>query len=257
MHVKELFDLTGKTAIVTGGGRGLGQQIAVGFAEAGANVVICSRKEESCKAVSEEIIKAGAQSLAIKCDVTNPDDVQHVVDKTVETFGTIDILVNNSGTSWGASVDEMPLEAFQKVLNVNVIGTFLMSQRVGKVMTKQKSGKIINMASTAGLNGTDPKHMDAIGYNSSKGAVITFTKDLAVKWGPRGIYVNAIAPGFFPTKMSKVILEKNGDKILEGTPLRKFGSENDLKGVALFLAAPASNYMTGETLVVDGGNNAM
>ncbi|MFC2949667.1 SDR family oxidoreductase [Virgibacillus sediminis] len=257
MHVKDLFDLSGKTAIVTGGGRGLGQQIAEGFAEAGANVVVCSRKEENCREVSEELKKIGAESLALACDVTDPADVQRVVDKTMETFGSIDILVNNSGTSWGAPVDEMPLEAFQKVLHVNVTGTFLMSQAVGKVMTEQKSGKIINIASTAGLRGSDPRFMDAIGYNSSKGAVITFTKDLAVKWGPRGILVNAIAPGFFPTKMSKVLLEKGGDKILEGTPLRKFGGEDDLKGVALFLATPASNHITGETIVVDGGSNAM
>ncbi|MFC3041859.1 SDR family oxidoreductase [Virgibacillus xinjiangensis] len=257
MHVKDLFDLSGKTAIVTGGGRGLGQQIAEGFAEAGARVVVCSRKEENCKEVSEALKKKGAESLAVACDVTDPDDVQRVIDRTVEEFGTIDILVNNSGTSWGAPVDEMPLEAFQKVLNVNVTGTFLMSQAAGRVMTEQKSGKIINIASTAGLTGSDPRFMDAIGYNSSKGAVITFTKDLAVKWGPRGIHVNAIAPGFFPTKMSKVLLEKGGDKILEGTPLRKFGGEDDLKGVALFLATAASNHITGETIVVDGGSNAM
>ncbi|GAB3055496.1 SDR family oxidoreductase [Virgibacillus ainsalahensis] len=257
MHVKDLFDLSGKTAIITGGGRGLGQQIAEGFAEAGANVVVCSRKEENCREISEGLSQKGVESLALACDVTNPDDVRNVVDKTVEKFGKIDILVNNSGTSWGASVDEMPLEAFQKVLNVNVTGTFLMSQAAGRVMTEQKSGKIINIASTAGLTGSDPKFMDAIGYNSSKGAVITFTKDLAVKWGPRGIKVNAIAPGFFPTKMSKVLMEKGGDKILEGTPLRKFGGEDDLKGVALFLAAAASNHITGETIVVDGGSNAM
>jgi NAD(P)-dependent dehydrogenase (short-subunit alcohol dehydrogenase family) len=257
MHVKELFDLSGKIAIVTGGGRGLGQQIAEGFAEAGANVVVCSRKEEACQEVSEKLKQIGVDSLALKCDVTNPDDIRNVVEKTVEKFGRIDILVNNSGATWGAPVDEMPLEAWQKVMNVNVTGTFLMSQAVGKVMTEQKSGKIINIASVAGLKGSNPKFMDAIGYNSSKGAVITFTKDLAVKWGPRGIYVNAIAPGFFPTKMSTVLLEQGGDGILEGTPLRKFGTENDLKGAALFLAAPASDFVTGSVLVVDGGAHAM
>ncbi len=257
MHVKELFDLSGKIAIVTGGGRGLGQQIAEGFAEAGANVVVCSRKEEACQEVSEKLKQLGVDSLALKCDVTNPDDIRNVVEKTVEKFGRIDILVNNSGATWGAPVDEMPLEAWQKVMNVNVTGTFLMSQAVGKVMTEQKSGKIINIASVAGLKGSNPKFMDAIGYNSSKGAVITFTKDLAVKWGPRGIYVNAIAPGFFPTKMSTVLLEQGGDGILEGTPLRKFGTENDLKGAALFLAAPASDFVTGSVLVVDGGAHAM
>lgn len=257
MHVKDLFDLTGKVAIVTGGGRGLGQQIAEGFAEAGANVVVCSRNLEACEEVSEQLRKLGVESLAIQCDITKPEDVQNVVDKTKEKFGCIDILVNNSGASWGAPVEEMPLDAWQKVINVNVTGTFLMSQAVGRVMLEQQSGKIINIASVAGLKGSNPKYMNAIGYNSSKGAVITFTKDLAAKWGPSGIYVNAIAPGFFPTKMSKGLLEVGGEGILEGTPLRKFGSETDLKGVALFLAAPASDFITGDVLVVDGGAHVL
>ncbi|MEH7307310.1 SDR family oxidoreductase [Neobacillus drentensis] len=257
MNVKALFDLTGKVAIVTGGGRGLGQQIAEGFAEAGAHVVVCSRKLEACEEVSDGLKKLGVDTFALKCDVTNPEDVRKVVEQTMERFGRIDILVNNSGASWGAPVEEMPLEAWKKVMDVNVTGTFLMSQAVGKVMLQQKSGKIINIASVAGLKGSNPKYMNAIGYNSSKGAVITFTKDLAVKWGPSGIYVNAIAPGFFPTKMSKGLLDQGGEAILEGTPLRKFGTENDLKGVALFLAAPASDFVTGDVVVVDGGAHAM
>lgn len=257
MHVSELFSLKGKVAIVTGGGRGLGEQIAVGFAEAGANVVVCSRRVEACEEVSGKLKEIGVESLALKCDITNPDDVKNVVERTVERFGRIDILVNNSGASWGAPAEEMPLEAWQKVLNVNVTGTFLMSQAAGKVMLEQGSGKIINIASVAGLKGSNPKVMDAIGYNASKGAVITFTKDLAAKWGPRGIYVNAIAPGFFPTKMSKGLLEKGGQTILEGTPLRKFGSDTDLKGVAVFLAASASDYITGDVVIVDGGTHVL
>ena len=257
MHVSELFSLKGKVAIVTGGGRGLGEQIAIGFAEAGANVVVCSRRVEACEEVSGKLKEIGVDSLALKCDITNPEDVKNVVDQTVEKFGRIDILVNNSGASWGAPAEEMPLEAWQKVLNVNVTGTFLMSQAAGKVMLEQGAGKIINIASVAGLKGSNPKVMDAIGYNASKGAVITFTKDLAVKWGPRGIYVNAIAPGFFPTKMSKGLLEKGGQAILEGTPLRKFGSDTDLKGVAVFLAASASDYITGDVVVVDGGTHVL
>ncbi|WLR57132.1 SDR family oxidoreductase [Mesobacillus subterraneus] len=257
MHVSELFSLKGKVAIVTGGGRGLGEQIAIGFAEAGANVVVCSRRVEACEEVSEKLKEIGVESLALKCDITSPEDVKNVVEQTVERFGRIDILVNNSGASWGAPAEEMPLEAWQKVLNVNVTGTFLMSQTAGKVMLEQGSGKIINIASVAGLKGSNPKVMDAIGYNASKGAVITFTKDLAVKWGPRGIYVNAIAPGFFPTKMSKGLLEKGGDAILKGTPLRKFGSDSDLKGVAVFLAASASDYITGDVVIVDGGTHVL
>lgn len=257
MHVKELFDLTGKVAIVTGGGRGLGEQIAKGFAEAGANVVLCSRNENACKEVSEELKSIGVESLAIKCDVTNPEDVQNVVNQTKEKFGRIDILVNNSGASWGAPAEDMPLEAWHKVLNVNVTGTFIMSQAVGKIMLEQKTGKIINIASVAGLQGTNPKYLDAVGYSASKGAVVNLTRDLAVKWGSRGINVNAIAPGFFPTKMSKDVIAHGGEDILEGTPLKRFGSENDLKGAALFLAAPASDFITGAILVVDGGSSVM
>ncbi|MBL4954679.1 SDR family oxidoreductase [Neobacillus sp. OS1-32] len=256
MKVLELFDLTGKTAIVTGGGRGLGAQIAEGYAEAGANVVVCSRKVEACEETAARLSDLGVKALALKCDITSPDDVQHVVEKTLAEFGSIDILVNNSGATWGALAEEMPLEAWEKVINVNVTGTFLMSQAVGKVMIGQKSGKIINIASVAGLGGTDPRVMNTIGYNTSKGAVITMTKDLAVKWGQHNINVNAIAPGFFPTKMSKVIIEHGKNPILEATPLRRFGSDDDLKGAALFLASNASNYITGNVLIVDGGTHA-
>ncbi|WP_082236044.1 SDR family oxidoreductase [Halobacillus massiliensis] len=257
MHVMELFELKGKTAIVTGGGRGLGEQIAEGLAEAGADIVLCSRKVEACEEVAQRLREEhGVKTLALSCDVTNDEQVQQVVDQTVQEFGNIDILINNSGASWGAPALEMPLEAFQKVMNVNVTGTFLMSQKVGEVMVKQQSGKIINIASVAGLGGTDPGFMDTIGYNASKGAVVTFTKDLAVKLGGSNIQVNALAPGFFPTKMSKVLLEQGGDIILGRTPLRRFGSEKDLKGAALFLASAASDYVTGDVLVVDGGMHA-
>ncbi|WP_456275725.1 SDR family oxidoreductase [Bacillus sp. AK128] len=257
MHVKELFDLTGKTAIVTGGGRGLGEQIAIGFAEAGANVVVCSRKLEACLEVSEKLKELGVKSLALKCDITNSEDVNHLVEETLKEFGRIDILVNNSGATWGAPAETMPQEAWEKVINVNVTGTFLVSQAVGRTMIEQKSGKIINIASVAGLGGTNPKYMDTIGYNTSKGAVITFTKDLAVKWGQYNINVNAIAPGFFPTKMSQVLIEKGKDRILETTPLGRVGNDQELKGVALFLASDASNFVTGDVIIVDGGSHAM
>ena len=256
MLVKELFELTGKVAIVTGGGRGLGKQIATGFAEAGADVVVCSRNIESCREVSESLKKLGVKSLALACDVSNQESVKEVIKQTMETFGKIDILVNNSGASWGMSVEEMPLEAWEKVMKVNVTGTFLMSQEVGKVMLQQGAGKIINIASVAGLKGSSTEELNAIGYSTSKGAVVTFTKDLAVKWGARGIQVNAIAPGFFPTKMSKGVLETNGDTILRGTPLGRYGSNDDLKGAAVFLASPAADYITGIVLPVDGGMSA-
>ncbi|WP_088007335.1 SDR family oxidoreductase [Indiicoccus explosivorum] len=257
MHVMELFNLKGKTAIITGGGRGLGAQIARGFAEAGANIVLCSRKVEACEQTADQLEELGVKALALACDVTDPDDVRNVIERTMETFGAIDILVNNSGATWGAPAVDMPFDAWEKVMNVNVNGTFLMSQAAGKVMIAQGCGKIINISSIAGLGGTDPRFMDTIGYNTSKGAVITMTKDLAAKWGQHNINVNAIAPGFFPTKMSKVLIERGGDQILNLTPLRRFGTDEDLKGAALFLASKASDYVTGDVLVVDGGMHAI
>ena len=254
----DLFQLTGKTAIITGGGRGLGLQIAQAYAEAGiANLVLCSRSVETCQQVADELGQQfDVKVLALKCDITNPEDVQNVVAKTVETFGTIDILVNNSGASWGERVEKMPKAAWDKVININVTGTFLMSQAVGTVMIKQKFGKIINIASIAGFGGT-PEFMQTIGYNTSKGAVLTFTKDLAVKWGRHQINVNAIAPGFFPTKMSSQLIEMGKEQILALTPLKRLGSEQDLKGAAVFLASAASDYVTGAVLSVDGGASAL
>ncbi|PLS02848.1 SDR family oxidoreductase [Neobacillus cucumis] len=256
MNIQELFSLKGKTAIVTGGGRGLGQQIAAAYAEAGANIVICSRNLDACKKIVETLQEKGVRALAFKCDVSNPEDIEHVVDETLKEFGRIDILVNNSGTSWGAPALEMPADKWDKVMDINLKAVFLFSQAVGKIMVNQRSGKIINIASIAGLGGQDPLVMDAIGYSASKGAVITLTKDLAVKLAPYNVHVNAIAPGFFPTKMAKAILDYSGEKILERTPAGRFGSNDDMKGPALFLASDASNYVYGHILVVDGGTTA-
>lgn len=257
MSIFDLFKLDGKTALITGGGRGLGGEIAKSFAEAGANVVVCSRKLEPCEEMRDHLKETyHVDSLAFKCNVADRDDVKNVVQETVDHFGGIDILVNNSGATWGASVLDMPFEAWEKVINVNITGTFLMSQEVGRIMVNQRQGKIINLASVAGFGGTDPRYMDTIGYNTSKGAIMTFTKDLAVKWGQYNINVNAIAPGFFPTKMSRGLLETGKDKILEGTPLNRLGKDEDIKGVALFLASKASDFVSGDILTVDGGSHA-
>lgn len=256
MHVRELFNLSKKTAIVTGGSSGLGEQISIALAEAGANVVVCSRKVENCEKLSEKIRKLGVESFAYKCDVSNPDDVNKVVDETINRFGRIDILVNNSGTTWGAPFEELTVEQWDKVMDVNVKGTFLMTQAVGRTMIKNREGKIIKISSMAGLNGIDEKVMNAVGYHASKGAVIIMTKDLAVKWGKYNINVNTIAPGFFPTKLSKGLLDIKGKEIIDQTPLKRFGSDYDLKGAALFLASPASNYVTGSVITVDGGFTA-
>ncbi|MBX6352522.1 MAG: SDR family oxidoreductase [Thermoflavifilum sp.] len=256
MTVFDLFRLDGKVAIVTGGGRGLGQQIAQAYVEAGAKVVLCSRRVENCEQVKQELEAQGGEALALPLDVTNPTSVQEVVDKTLEHFGKIDILVNNSGTSWGAPALEMPYDAWMKVIQTNLTGTFLMSQAVARFMKDHGGGKIINIASVAGLRGSEPEALDAVGYNASKGGVITLTKDLAVKWARYNIYVNAIAPGFFPTKMTKVVLERGGDLILRATPLHRVGGERDLQGAALYFASAASDFVTGQVLAVDGGSTA-
>jgi gluconate 5-dehydrogenase len=255
MRVQELFDLTGKVAVVTGGSIGLGRQMAEGLAEAGADLVLCARKKERCEKTAKELEVLGGEVLALGCDVKKPAEVQAVIDATVERFGRLDILINNAGTSWGAPVEEMTLDQWNKVIETNLTGTFLFSQAAGKVMTPQKRGKIINITSVAGIHGAPPS-FQAIGYHASKGGVIAFTKDLACKWGQHNIQVNAIAPGWFPTNMSATVIERNRETFLKRLPLGRFGGENDLKGAAVFLASAASDFVTGHVLVVDGGQTA-
>ena len=250
-----LFDLTGRVAIITGGSVGLGRQMAEGLAEMGASLVLCARKKERCEKAAEELRALGAKTIAMACDVTNHANIQEVVDATVAEFGRIDILVNNAGTSWGAPPEEMRLDAWNKVIQTNLTGTFLCSQAAGKVMIRQGRGKIINIASIAGMGGS-PEELDAIGYAASKGGVVTFTKDLARKWARHGIHVNAIAPGWFPTHMSGALIEQNKENLLKTIPLGRFGSEQDLKGAAVFFASDASDFVTGQVLVVDGGQTA-
>lgn len=253
MTVLDLFDLKGKVAVITGGGRGLGAQIAQAYVEAGAKVVLCSRRVENCNSVAQELMQSGGEAISLELNLTDPLSIQSVVDKAIEHYGKIDILVNNGGASWGASAFDMPYEAWQKVIQTNLTGTFLMSQAVGRYMKELGGGKIINIASTAGLRGTSPEVLDAVGYNASKGGIVILTKDLAVKWARYHIYVNAIAPGFFPTKMTKDVLQYKGQEILDAIPLHRVGGERDLQGAALYFAAAASDFTTGQILSVDGG----
>ncbi|MDR6225681.1 SDR family oxidoreductase [Desmospora profundinema] len=257
MSILDLFRLDGKTAIVTGGGRGLGRYMAEALADAGAKVVLCSRKLDACQQVKTEIEEKGGQALALACDVTCPEEVERVVTAAEETFGGVDIVINNSGATWGAPPEKMPLDKFERVMDVNVKGVFLMSQAAGKRMiTQGKGGRIINIASVAGLVGGHPDYIQTVGYHSSKGAVITMTKDLATSWARYGIRVNAIAPGWFPSKMSRPLLEAFEEKMLSHIPMARFGRPEDIKGVAVFLASPAAAYMTGQVVVVDGGATA-
>jgi gluconate 5-dehydrogenase len=255
MDVKQLFDLTGRVAIVSGGSIGLGRQMAEGLAEMGANLVLCARKQERCEQAAEELRARGVQALGLGCDVRDLGAIQEVVAATLAKFGRIDILVNNAGVSWAAPVEEMTLEQWDKVLSTNLTGTFLFCQAAGKAMLAQGSGKIINLASVAGLGGASAE-LQAIGYHASKGGVIAFTKDLACKWAPHNIQVNAIAPGWFPTHMSDWVIQHRKDSLLTKIPLGRFGGDHDLKGAAVFLASEASAYVTGHVLVVDGGQSA-
>jgi gluconate 5-dehydrogenase len=256
MHTRELFDLTGRVAIVTGGGGGLGRQMARALAEMGAHLVLCGRKAEHFEEAAAELSALGVRALGVRCDVTSLDDVRALVDRTKAEFGRIDVLVNNAGRAWVAPAATMPVEEWRRVLEVNLTGAFLCAQAAGNVMIAQGGGKIINIASVAGLGGAMPEVLDAIAYNASKGGLINFTRDLAVKWGRHKINVNAIAPGWFPSRMSSAIVERWGDRLARNIPLGRIGGDEDLKGAVVYLASRASDYVTGQVLAVDGGQTA-
>jgi NAD(P)-dependent dehydrogenase (short-subunit alcohol dehydrogenase family) len=256
VNVRELFDLSGKVAIVTGGGSGIGRQMAEGLAEAGANLVLCARKAERCEQAAGELEQLGVKALGLGCDVRDPEQIATVVRRTVDEFGAVDVLVNNAGTVWGAAPEDMPLEGWQKVVDVNLTGVFLFAQAAGREMIKRGGGSIVNIASVSGLHGAPPEVVNTVVYHATKGGVIAFTRDLAWKWAQHGIRVNSIAPGWFPSDMSKFVLDLQGEELTRRIPLGRFGGPEDLKGVVVFLAAPASAYVTGHTLVVDGGQSA-
>lgn len=255
--VQALFDLTGKVALVTGGGRGLGASMARGLAEAGADVAIAARHPDDCRAVAEDIAsRMGRRTWAGTLEVSQPGSVKTVIATVLKELGAIDILVNNSGTSWGAPFEEMPLDKWEQVLRVNATGTFLVTQAVVPGMKQRGWGRIINIASIAGLLGVDAQILDAIGYHASKGAVIALTRDLAVKLAPFGITVNAIAPGFIPTKMSRGVLAQSGDQVRRSVPMGWLAEPDDMKGTAVYLAGEGSRYVTGQVIAVDGGTTA-
>jgi gluconate 5-dehydrogenase len=252
----KLFDLAGKTAIVTGGGKGVGRQLAEGLAEAGADIVVCARQADRCEQAASELEQLGVRALGLGCDVRDPEQIQVVVERTVADFGGVDILVNNAGTVWGAPPEDTPLEGWQKVVDVNLTGVFLFSQAAGRAMIAAGGGTIVNIASVAGLRSGPPEIMNTIAYNATKGGVIAFSRDLAGKWAQHGIRVNAIAPGWFPSDMANFVIDQHGDDLLRHIPLGRFGGPQDLKGAVIFLASEASAYVTAQTLVVDGGQSA-
>lgn len=251
-NIKELFDLTGKTAIVTGGSRGIGKEMAEALAEAGANLMICARRREWLDETVSEFAARGFNVVGKVCDVAKPEEVRAVVDSTVKRFGSVDILVNNAGVSWGAMPEEMSLEQWQKVIDVNLTGCFLFAQAAGREMLKNNSGSIINIASIAGLTSSANGPFYA-GYVASKAGLIGLTRELAASWGRRGIRVNAIAPGFFHSRLADAVIDIYERSIQENNIIPRVGNEGELKGTVVFLASEASSYITGQTIAVDGG----
>lgn len=256
---QELFSLQGKTALVTGGSRGLGLQMAEALGEQGARIVISARKQEELDEAVAHLTERGIEASAIAVDLQKEANVQPFVEEALRRLGQIDILVNNAGASWGCPAEDHPLEAWDKVMNLNVRSIFMVSQAVGKLsMIPRRYGKIINISSIAGLAGNGPGTMQTIAYNTSKGAVINFTRTLAGEWGRHGITVNSIAPGFFPSKMTRGVLENLGaEKLARGAPLGRLGDDEDLKGAVVLFASDASKHITGQILAIDGGVSAV
>ncbi|MEX2474997.1 SDR family oxidoreductase [Marinobacter sp.] len=253
MSVKQLLDLTGKVAFITGGSRGLGLQMAEALGELGAKIAISARKQHELDDAKAHLESQGVEVVTIAADLSDLEGIPGVVDQVVSQLGDIDILVNNAGATWGAPAEDYPAEGWMKVMNLNVHASFFLTQTVGKrCMIPRKTGKVINIASIAGLSG-NPEGMKTIAYNTSKGAMVNFTRALASEWGHYNINVNALCPGFFPSKMSQGLLDAQGEKMLERIPLNRFGGGEDLKGAAVLLASEAGRHITGQCLAVDGG----
>ena len=249
-----LFDLSGRVAIVTGGSRGLGLQIARALGEFGASLALVARKQADLDLAVEELASSGCLAVGFAADLGGPEAAADLTARVLDRFGRIDILVNNAGTAWGAPAENHPLEGWNKVIDLNVTGLFLLTQSVARdAFLPQGKGAVINVASIEGLLGHHPDRLGTIAYNTAKGAVINMTRALAAEWGPRGIRVNALAPGFFPSKMTMATLDQHGEEMLRQTPLGKLGGETDLMGPALLLASDAGGHITGQTIVIDGG----
>ena len=253
MAVARLFSLQGKVALISGGSRGLGLQMAQALGEMGCRVAITARKQAELSAAAAHLGSLGIEALTAVCDVSKSENIPGLVDAVLDRFGTIDILVNNAGASWAAPAEDYPADAWRKVMAVNIDAMFFLTQEVGKrTMIPRRSGKIINIASIAGLTG-NPPDMCTIAYNTSKGAAVNFTRALAAEWGKYNINVNAICPGFFPSKMTQGLLQRIGAEVIATTPLSRLGGEEDLMGIAVFLASEASRHITGQAVAVDGG----
>jgi gluconate 5-dehydrogenase len=254
---QQLFDLTGQTAVITGGSRGLGLQMAHALGEAGARIMLCARKADELELACTDLQDAGIDARWVAADCAVEADLQKLVSETLQRMGDVDILVNNAGATWGAPAQDHPVAAWDKVMNLNVRGYFLLSQLVGKQSMIGRGGRIINVASIAGLGG-NPPGLTTLAYNTSKGAVINFTRALACEWGQYGINVNAICPGMFHSRMTAGTIDALGaDKLAAAAPLQRLGDDEDLKGITLLFASAAGKHITGQCLAVDGGVSAI
>lgn len=256
---QQLFSLEGKTALITGGSRGLGLQIAEALGDQGARLILSARKADELQAAQAHLHTRGIVADWIAADSAREDDIERLADEAIARLGHVDILVNNAGATWGAAAEDYPLAAWDKVMNLNVRGLFLLTQRIGKrSMIPRRYGRVVNVASIAGLFGNAPGSMETIAYNTSKGAVVNFTRTLAGEWGRYGITVNALAPGFFPSKMTQGSLDRIGlDQMCSGVPLGRLGDDDDLKGAAVLFSSDAGKHITGQVLAVDGGVTAV
>ena len=255
MGVKQLFNLDGKVALITGGSRGLGFTMAEALGEMGARVALVARKADELEIARASLAAQGIDCMVVAADLAQPATIARIVERVLDPWGQIDILVNNAGANWAAPAEDYPDEGWRKVMALNVDAQFALSREVGKrTMIPRRTGKIVNVASIAGLFGNPPAwQMQTIAYNTSKGALVNFTRALAAEWGRYNINVNAICPGFFPSKMTKTVLERIDRAVIDLTPLGRLGSDDDLKGSVVFLASEASRHITGQALVVDGG----
>ena len=254
MNVRQLLELKGRNALVTGGSRGLGLQMAEALGEMGARVAITARKKDELDAAVLHLEKGGTKAKAFVCDIGRREAIAPAAEEVLTDFGRIDILVNNAGATWGAPAEDHPLEAWDKLVNVNLTGAFVLSQLIGKrSMIPARWGRIVNIASIAGLMGQDKRIVRTVAYNTTKGGLVNFTRALAAEWGEHGITVNAICPGFFPSKMTRATLDTTGELIRDWTPTKRLGNHEDLKGLVVLLSSEASRHITGQVIAVDGG----
>jgi gluconate 5-dehydrogenase len=254
MGVKSLLDLSGRVALITGGSRGLGLQIAEALGEMGAKLAITARKQDELDSAVAHLQKQHIQAISQVCDIGKREAIAPLADAVLKKFGKVDILVNNAGATWGAPAEQHPLEDWDKLVNVNLSGAFALTQLIAaKSMIPAKWGRIINVASIAGLLGQDPRFAATAAYTATKHGLVGLTRQLAAEWGVHGITVNAICPGFFPSKMTRATLDTAGKVIQEWTPTRRLGGNEDLKGLAVLLASEASRHISGQAIAVDGG----